>query len=1021
MDCGPAALKSLLEGFGISASYGRLREACQTDVDGTSINTLEDVAQRLGLHAQQMMAPADHLLLASAHLLPALVVTVLPNGFNHFVVAWRTHGPIVQLMDPATGRRWSTQRRFLNEVYHHSAPFDARAWRAWAETDGFVDPLRQRQAELDLPISIMEHLLDVASADEDWIGFGALDAATRMVTSLVRANGIARGNEAAHLLGELFEQAHQADAATAIIPEPFWSARPLPKRTNAHSYGDNGANLLLVRGAVFLKIAGVYSAEAQASAPSHASDVANDEVAIAHPAAETESAAETDPTDSGAGAPTAATHSSILTAALAEATQRPEWEIVRALRQDGMFRPTLLLGASLVAALSVTAEAALLRGFMVLATDLHPGGWPLSLLAGLVAFVLFAILLEFPIAASAMRMGRKLETRIRIAFLTKIPRLGDRYFHSRLISDMAQRAYGLRQLHALPDLALRIFRLCCQLIFTAAGVIWLFPAAAPIALLAVSVSVAGALLIQPMQNERDMRVRTHTGALSRFYLDALIGLMPIRTHSAERTVRREHEMMLAVWARESLSLARIGAAAQSLAALMGVGFAASIVLAFIFQRGEMSTVLLLLYWSLNLPVLGQSLADAVRQYPTIRNNMGRILEPLGAPEEEMGLADTGDSAAEGAMDEQAATTEAAELAQALGAGVALQLEAVTVQAGGHVILDDINVTIAPGEHVAIVGESGAGKSTLAGLLLGWHRPANGRVWVNGELLAGERLWALRRLTAWVDPSIQLWNRSLQENLRYGSSKGPAFAEEQPIGLALSGADLYTVLERLPNGLQTRLGEGGGLVSGGEGQRVRLGRALLRKDVQLVILDEPFRGLDRTKRRRLLATVRNHWRHATLLCITHDIAETTDFARVLVVEDGQLTENDAPHALLARPQSSYGKLLTADENVRSQRWAAAKWRRLWLAQGVLRKGGEADAAHSPRSGPDELRQITGIGPVWAERLHQLGIHTIADLASATADHINTQLAQRGWKTTANLPMWIEQARRLTSSGKRGGEP
>ncbi|MCB0095569.1 MAG: hypothetical protein KDE46_07600, partial [Caldilineaceae bacterium] len=78
MDCGPAALKSLLEGFGISASYGRLREACQTDVDGTSINTLEDVAQRLGLHAQQMMAPADHLLLASAHLLPALVVTVLP-------------------------------------------------------------------------------------------------------------------------------------------------------------------------------------------------------------------------------------------------------------------------------------------------------------------------------------------------------------------------------------------------------------------------------------------------------------------------------------------------------------------------------------------------------------------------------------------------------------------------------------------------------------------------------------------------------------------------------------------------------------------------------------------------------------------------------------------------------------------------------------------------------------------------------------------------------------------------------
>ncbi|MEZ4556997.1 MAG: cysteine peptidase family C39 domain-containing protein [Caldilineaceae bacterium] len=73
MDCGPAALTCLLEGFGIPSSYARLREACQTDVDGTSINTLEDVAQQLGLQAEQMMAPADHLLLPRP-LLPALVV-----------------------------------------------------------------------------------------------------------------------------------------------------------------------------------------------------------------------------------------------------------------------------------------------------------------------------------------------------------------------------------------------------------------------------------------------------------------------------------------------------------------------------------------------------------------------------------------------------------------------------------------------------------------------------------------------------------------------------------------------------------------------------------------------------------------------------------------------------------------------------------------------------------------------------------------------------------------------------------
>src|SRR5919198_4863333 len=80
MDCGPAALKCLLEGFGIAVSYGRLREACQTDVDGTSIDTLEDVAVQLGLIAEQIMLPVDHVLLPEARVLPAIVVVRLPSG-----------------------------------------------------------------------------------------------------------------------------------------------------------------------------------------------------------------------------------------------------------------------------------------------------------------------------------------------------------------------------------------------------------------------------------------------------------------------------------------------------------------------------------------------------------------------------------------------------------------------------------------------------------------------------------------------------------------------------------------------------------------------------------------------------------------------------------------------------------------------------------------------------------------------------------------------------------------------------
>ena len=89
MDCGPAALKCLLEGFGVGVSYGRLREACQTTVDGTSIDTLETLAQSLGLDAEQVMMPVDHLLLPEAEALPAIVVVRLPTGLTHFVVVWR--------------------------------------------------------------------------------------------------------------------------------------------------------------------------------------------------------------------------------------------------------------------------------------------------------------------------------------------------------------------------------------------------------------------------------------------------------------------------------------------------------------------------------------------------------------------------------------------------------------------------------------------------------------------------------------------------------------------------------------------------------------------------------------------------------------------------------------------------------------------------------------------------------------------------------------------------------------------
>jgi ATP-binding cassette subfamily B protein len=316
-----------------------------------------------------------------------------------------------------------------------------------------------------------------------------------------------------------------------------------------------------------------------------------------------------------------------------------------------------------------------------------------------------------------------------------------------------------------------------------------------------------------------------------------------------------------------------------------------------------ASVLLAVYWTIGMAANGAAFTALARELPIYRNLTLRLLEPLG-------------------LRGEAHPAVAVELP---AGPVELGFEDVAVVAGGHPILDDVTLTIARGEHVAIVGPSGAGKSTLIGLLLGWHVPARGRVTVAGEPLDAGRLAALRRRMAWVDPAVQLWNDSLANNLGFGVDG------ELDLGATVVAAQLDGVLGRLPEGMQTRLGEGGGLLSGGEGQRVRLGRGLARRDAALVLLDEPFRGIDRERRRELLDAAHVRWRGTTLICATHDLAETTSFDRVLVVEGGRIVEDGAPAALAARPDSRYARLL-ADELVANQLWG--RWRRVRLEQGRI---------------------------------------------------------------------------------------
>ncbi len=878
MDCGPAVLKSLLAGFGVPVNYDRLRDACQTDVDGTSISTLETLARDLGVGAEQVMLPGEHLLLADFRALPAIAVVRLANGFTHFVLIWRCHGPMVQVMDPSRGRVWMSRQRLLADLYRHRLPIAAADWRAWAESDSFCTPLDLRLQALKLTGERRREVLERARAHPGWLGLGALDAAIRFVGALAESGAVRRGEDSGEMIRALLERELARPAGEGGIPPAFWTIRPDPECADG----------LIFEAALVVSAAGHGEAGAGAEAGAEAGARHEGEAASTAPP--------------------------LLASLLQTGTEWPERRLWELLRQDRFVVPLLLFAIALIG-LGATAEIFVLRHVL----DVGRIGDPLAALGNLAILVLLLFVLELTAAAAATFLGRRLEFRLRQAFYEKIPSLGDGYFRSRLVSDLSQRAFELRHLRGLPALAGSAFQLIVSMIFVAVGIVVIFPAGLAAALTVLGVALGAVLLHQPLVQEHEMRQRTYAGALTRFYFDALRGLTPLRSHGAEQAMRVEQEQMVAEWGRSGARLVR------GRTWISGLAFAAITLITVLLIRdyigafGETSAVIVLLYLSMQMPRHGETLVVVAQQYPLIRIIILRLLEPLAAPAESTAwYADVAPAAAGTPVPEPVGP-----------GGVALEFESVTVKAGGRTILEDVTLKIASGEHVAVIGPSGAGKSTLAGLLLGWRPPSAGQVRADGRLLHRETLAVLRQTTAWVDPQVHLWNSSMLENLTYGLDD---FERGERVEAAAGKAGLGEVMERFETP-ETPLGESGRLVSGGEGQRVRLGRGLARPRPRLAILDEPFRGLDHAARHDLTLRARSHWNTATLLLISHDIADTMLFDRVVVLEDGRIIEDGAPQALAEQP-SRYRQLLEADRHARAMLRDRPDWRRLSLRHGRL---------------------------------------------------------------------------------------
>ena len=210
------------------------------------------------------------------------------------------------------------------------------------------------------------------------------------------------------------------------------------------------------------------------------------------------------------------------------------------------------------------------------------------------------------------------------------------------------------------------------------------------------------------------------------------------------------------------------------------------------------------------------------------------------------------------------------------------------------ILHDLSFEVGAGEKVAIVGPSGAGKSTIARLLFRFYDPWAGRICIDGQDISQVTQASLRATIGIVPQDSVLFNETIGYNIGYGREG----ASEDEIAAAADAAALGGLMVRLPEGLQTEVGERGLKLSGGEKQRVAIARTIL-KNPPILLLDEATSALDSRTEQSILETLHRVSENRTSLSIAHRLSTIADADKILVLADGRLAETGSHDALLAR--------------------------------------------------------------------------------------------------------------------------